>query len=177
MQRQTTFCKKDVTNSVRIYDGEISHRWKESLRNYCKLAKSLPNNSETDTTRICRMFVPLTKQTFVKWNESEVCFPATLLYNWFDVKSRKKSWKNQVIAREALVDCGKKIRVLSTKGDSVTNKIFLPSSLWSYLLLQICKQDRIILRGSIFFCKNASFTIFRRENLLNWENKKQKQKQ
>ena len=66
------------------------------------------------------MFVPLTKQTFVKWNESEVCFPATLLYNWFDVKSRKKSWKNQVIAREALVDCGKKTRVLSTKGDSVT---------------------------------------------------------
>ena len=94
--------------------------WKESLRNYCKLAKFLPNISETGTTRVCRMFMPLTKQTFVKCNESEVCFPATLLSNWSDIKNGKKSLKNQVIARQALVDWGKKTQVLSTKGDSVT---------------------------------------------------------
>ena len=84
------------------------------------VAKFLPNVSETGTTRICRMFVPLTKQTFVKCNKFEVCFPATLLSNWSDVKNGKKSWKNQVIAREVLVDCGKKIRVLSTKGQGLS---------------------------------------------------------
>jgi len=66
------------------------------------------------------MFMNLTKQTFVKCNESEVCFPATLLSNWSDIKNGKKSLKNQVIARQALVDWGKKTQVLSTKGDSVT---------------------------------------------------------
>ena len=66
------------------------------------------------------MFVPLTKQTLVLCNKSEVCFPATLLSNWSDVKNGKKSLKNQVIARQALADCGKKTQVLSTKGDSVT---------------------------------------------------------
>ena len=67
---------------------------------YCKLAKFLPNISETGATRFSRMFVPLTKQTFVKCNESEVCFPATLLSNWSDFKNGKKSWKNLVIARK-----------------------------------------------------------------------------
>ena len=105
---------------MRIYDGEISHRWKESLRNYCKLATFLPDVSEACTTRICRMFVPLTKQTLMKCNKSEVCFPATLLSNWSDVKNGKESWKNQVIAGEVLVDCGKKIRVLSTKGQGLS---------------------------------------------------------
>ena len=104
----------------RAHGGEISHRWKESLRNYCKLTKFLPNISEAGTSRICRMFVPLTKQTFVKCNKSRVCFPATLLSNWSDVKNGKKSWKNQVIAREVLVDCGKKIRVLSAKGQGLS---------------------------------------------------------
>ena len=81
----------------------------------------LPNISEASSTRICRMFVPLTKQMFVKYAVSlKFCSPTTLLSNWFDVKNGKKSWKNQVIAREVLVDCGKKTRVLSTKGDSVT---------------------------------------------------------
>ena len=41
-----------------------------------------------------------------------------------------------MIAREALVDCGKKTRVLLLN--------FLLSSLWDYLLLQICKEDRKI---------------------------------
>ena len=41
-----------------------------------------------------------------------------------------------MIAREALVDCGKKTRVLLLN--------LLPSSLWDYLLLQICKEDRKI---------------------------------
>ena len=104
----------------RAHSGERSPRWKESRRNYCKLNKFLPNISEAGTTRICRMFVPHTKQTFVKCNKSEVFFPATLLSNWSDVKNGKKSWKNQVIAREVLVDCDKKTRVLSTKRNSVT---------------------------------------------------------
>ena len=55
------------------------------------------------------------------------------------------------------------------KGIQLLN--FLPSSLWNYLLLQICSEDRIILRGSIFFSKTTFFTIFRRENSLNWETK------
>ena len=71
----------------------------------------------------------------MKCSESEVCFPETLLSNVSSLKKmEKKSWKNQVIAREALVDCGKKTRVLLLN--------FLPSSLWNYLLLQICKEDR-----------------------------------
>ena len=97
----------------------------------------MPNISETGTAKIFRMFVPLTKQTFVKCSESEVCFPETLLSNGSNVKNgKKKSWKNQVIVREALVDCGKKTRVLLLN--------FLLSSLWDYLLLQICKEDRKI---------------------------------
>ena len=60
------------------------------------------------------------------------------------------------------------------KGIQLLN--FLPSSLWNYLLLQIYSEDRIILRGSIFFPKNTFFTIFRRENSLNWEKTKNKTK-
>ena len=79
------------------------------------------------------MFVLLTKQMFGKCSESELCFPETLLSNGFNVKNgKKKSRKNQVIAREALVE--HKFLLLN----------FLPSSLWDYLLLQICKEDRKI---------------------------------
>ena len=99
---------------------QLAHSGERSVDTCGKRAFELTASLHTGTTRICRMFLPLTKQTFVKCNESEVCFPATLLSDWSDVKSREKSWKNQMIAREALVDCGKKTRVLSTKGDSVT---------------------------------------------------------
>ena len=70
------------------------------------------------------MFVPLSKQ-IVKCNESDVCFPATLLSNRSDVVNGiNKTWKNQVIVTESLVDCGKKTQVLSTKGELLN---FLPS--------------------------------------------------
>ena len=115
------FAKKDVTNSVRIYGGEISHRWKESRRNYCKLNKFLPNISEADSTRICRMFAPLTKQTFVKCSKSEVLFYGnTTLQLLRYQKWKKNRGRIKWGSREVLVDCGKKTRVLSTKGDSVT---------------------------------------------------------
>ena len=67
-----------------------------SLLNFCQIVqkRALPEFN-------CRMFVRLTKQTSVKCNESEVCFPATILSNWSDFKNGKKSWKNLVIAREA----------------------------------------------------------------------------
>ena len=51
-----------------------------------------------------------------------------------------------MIAREALVE--HEFLLLN----------FLLSSLWDYLLLQICKEDRKI-GGSNFFSKNTSFTV------------------
>ena len=112
------------------------------------------------------------------WNAVSLkfCFTATLLSNCSDIKNGKKivEESSEVQERFLLIEVRKQ-EFCQLKGIQLLN--FLPSSLWNYLLLQICSEDRIILRGSIFFSKTTFFTIFRRENSLNSGNKnKQQQK-
>ena len=106
------------------------------------------------------------------WNAVSLkfCFTATLLSNCSDIKNGKKivEESSEVQERFLLIEVRKQ-EFFQLKGIQLLN--FLPSSLWNYLLLQICSEDRIILRGSIFFSKTTFFTIFRRENSLNWETK------
>ena len=106
------------------------------------------------------------------WNAVSLkfCFTATLLSNCSDIKNGKKIVEESSEVQERfLLIVVRKQEFCQLKGIQLLN--FLPSSLWNYLLLQICSEDRIILRGSIFFSKTTFFTIFRRENSLNWETK------
>ena len=112
------------------------------------------------------------------WNAVSLkfCFTATLLSNWSDIKNGKKIVEESSEVQERfLLIVVRKQEFCQLKAIQLLN--FLPSSLWNYLLLQICSEDRIILRGSTFFSKTTFFTIFRRENSLNSGNKnKQQQK-
>ena len=167
------FCRKDVSNSVRM-----AAKYHTVGKRAFEITASLPS--------VCQIFLKRALAEFAEclcpspnrrlWNAISLEFVFRQHYSPTGPMSKMEKNRGRIkwLQERFLLIVVRKHEFCQLKGIQLLN--FLSSSLWNYLLLQICNEDRIILRGSIFFSKNTFFTIFRRENSLNWENKKQNKK-
>ena len=151
------FCKKDVSNSVRM-----AAKYHTVGKRAFEITASLPS--------VCQIFLKRALAEFAEclcpspnrrlWNAISLEFVFRQHYSPTDPMSKMEKNRGRIkwLQERFLLIVVRKHEFCQLKGIQLLN--FLPSSLWNYLLLQICNEDRIILRGSVFFFQRHVFYYF-----------------